>query len=465
MRSDNGRIVMVLVALSLLFLSLIGYLLCFPLVWSEEYTGSVYDPRTRAEEEQILRGSFYDRKGVRLAFSERDESHTQHRKYPFGNRYAHSIGYCSPVYGRSGLELAYNAELAGKDTLSTLFSPAEGEETYGADLYTTLDNRLQEKAEELLKNKEGAIVVLQPESGAVLAMVSAPSFSPLSADLEAAWGTLLEDDASPLLNRAAQGKYVPGSVFKIITLCGAIEGGMEGQMFEDTGVFSADGKEIRNAGEKIYGSISLKDAFARSANTVFADIAVRLGEENMQKLSRRFGLGEKLPMEIPTAESTGDTSFSDDAALASFGIGQDTLAVTPLYMAAVAGAVANDGVMMAPYITERVLWKGISLDDHSAKALYTVMENGTAQTVRSYMRAAVEYGTGVAANSACATVYGKTGTAENETDKTHAWFVGFAESENKEPIAFAILWAYSGKTGGEVCAPMAKALVDTWFTE
>ena len=465
MKSDNGRIVMVLVALSLLFLSLIGYLLCFPLVWSEDYTGSVYDPRTRAEEERILRGSFYDRKGVRLAFSERDESNRQYRKYPFGNRYAHVIGYCSPVYGRSGLELAYNAELAGKVAFSTLFSPTEGEEMHGADLYTTLDNRLQEKAEELLKNKEGAIVVLQPKSGAILAMVSAPSFSPLSSDLEATWGSLLEDDTAPLLSRATQGKYVPGSVFKIITLCGAIESGMEGQMFEDTGVFVADGKEMRNAGDKVYGSISLKDAFARSANTVFADIAVRLGEENMKKLSRRFGLGEKLPMEIPTAVSTADMAFSDKAALAAFGIGQETLAVTPLYMASVAGAVANDGVMMAPYITERVLWKGMALYDHNPKALYTVMEARTAQTVRAYMRAAVEYGTGVAANSAYGTVYGKTGTAENETDKTHAWFVGFAEGENKESIAFAILWAYAGKTGGEACAPMAKALADTWFTE
>ncbi|MBQ1947339.1 MAG: penicillin-binding protein 2 [Clostridia bacterium] len=465
MKSDNGRILHVLVALSLLFLSLIGYLLCFPLFWSGDYTDSVYDPRTRAEEERILRGSFYDRKGMRLAYSERAEDGTQVRKYPHGNSYAHVIGYCSPIYGRSGMELIYNAELAGKSFFSNPFSDADTEPMYGADVYTTLDHRLQEKAEMLLRGKEGAIVVIDPKSGAVRAMVSAPSFSPVSKDLEENWGTLCTDSTSPLLNRAVQGKYAPGSVFKIITLSGAIEGGMEGELFEDTGVYTANGKEIRNAGDKIYGTLTLKDAFARSANTVFADIAVRLGEDNMKKLSRRFGLDSDFPLEIPTAISSGGENLSDPASLAAFGIGQDTLSVTPLFLALVAGAVANDGVMMTPYITDQITVRGFSVMRHSAKAHQTVMKESTARTIREYMRAVVENGTGTSANSKHAVVYGKTGTAENETDKTHAWFVGFAEKENKESIAFAVLWAYSGKTGGDVCAPMAKELVDTWFLE
>ena len=465
-----NRMIYALVAVCILFFSLVAYLTYFELFKKNKIINNSYNRRQFEMEEKTLRGSILDRNGTVLAESEFSDE-KQVRKYPYGAVYSHVIGYSSRKYGRSLIESRYNDYLLGINESSAVFNLRDrlaGEAKEGNNIYLSIDHKLQALAHELMKNMQGAIVALNPKTGEVLAMVSKPDFDPNEQKLEENWKSMVESETAPFLSRATQGLFTPVSTFKVLTLTSALENGMENNIYNDSGSIVIDGKEISNYGGKAYGEIDLKTALAVSSNTVFASIGVELGEENLRNISERAGIGEKIPFDIPVGKSVFQYNEMSKTDLAAAGMGQGKILMTPLHMALISSAIANDGIMMKPSLVSRIeTHNGKVLKKHKPEELYRVMDHDTAAKINEMMQEVVNNGTGKNASIKGIKVAGKTGTAENELSsrqkgKEHAWFIGFAPADDPE-IAVAVILEYSGSTGGSAAAPIARELISAWL--
>jgi peptidoglycan glycosyltransferase len=266
MERQNKRIIHALIFVCLLFLSIVIYLTYFELFDKDKILSSSYNQRQWAQEDTTLRGRILDKNGVVLAYSTADgEEHK--RVYPFGSLYSQIVGYNSSSYGKSLLEARYNNDLLNKGEFAPIINLQQklaGEQTIGNDLYLTLDNKLQQKAEKLMGDRNGAVVVMQPKTGEILAMVSKPDFNPNSEKLADRWQDLIESEEHPFVPRAIQGLYVPGSTFKVLTAAAAVENGMGGRTFNDEGSIVIEGKTINNFENHAYGELDLKGALAVS---------------------------------------------------------------------------------------------------------------------------------------------------------------------------------------------------------
>ena len=264
----NRRIIYTMVFVSMLFLSLIGYLTYFTLFPNAIIAHHRLDKRQWMYEASTLRGIIYDRNDTVLAYTDPEDK--QLRIYPHGALYAHVIGYSSIIYGKSQLEAAYNDYLVGRDNFTTALG-ISGAAEYGFNLTLTLDHELQQVASDNLKGN-GAAVALNPKTGEILAMVSKPDFNPNESELTALWGELAESQDAPLFPRATNGLYPPGSTFKIVTSAAIIEQGLDGRIFEDTGTVTIDGKNFKNYSNTKMGNIDLSRAFELSSNVVFCTL-------------------------------------------------------------------------------------------------------------------------------------------------------------------------------------------------
>lgn len=269
MKQEIRRIILVLVGLCLAFLSLIVYISYFQVFKASAIKKNSYNKRLWINEEAILRGSFLDRNGKTLVYSEKkDETYVRH--YLYGRLYSHIIGYSYREYGKSGLELQYNnsllntSENAAINELKNLVSPT----TEGNNIKLTIDHDLQSKARELLRGKKGSIVAMNPNNGEIYAMVSLPDFDVNS--LKEDWKTITEDPNSPLVNRATQGLYAPGSVFKVVTAAAFLEKENLDTAYECTGSVNVGGYEFSDYNNKAHGKLDLKGALVSSCNTYFA---------------------------------------------------------------------------------------------------------------------------------------------------------------------------------------------------
>lgn len=457
----NKKIIIVLSVILLLFLTLAVYLTYFGVFKADELEKSVYNQRLYENEDKVRRGTVLDKNGTVLAKSEMTDEGRK-RVYPYGRLYTHVIGYSSKVYGRSKLELAYNDYLAGTNELGqalNLASVMSGDEKSGFDITLTVDNALQQYAYELLGGKNGSIILMDTASGAVLAMASTPSFDPSEESLEKNWEELAESDNAPFVARATNGLYAPGSTWKTLTAVAAIEAGLENNEYEDEGKTVIGGREYVNSGGKAYGTVDLVGAFKYSSNVVFARLGTELGKSGLS-VYERFLLGKDIDFDLPTAKSTlsdkpsqmGETDFASTA------IGQGKLAVTPLYMTMVASVFANGGEMVEPYIVQSIDKGSVNAFTAKKKILATPVSYSVAEKVKEMMRACVTEGTGGQANVSGLKVYGKTGTAENETDKTHDWFIGFAENDYGEGVTVCVMLEYNGQ-GSSVSAKIAGRLL------
>lgn len=466
MEKQNKRIVSVLVLICLLFLSIVIYLTYFEVFVKDKILTSSYNRRQWVQEDTTLRGSILDKNGVVLANSTTDGK-KQERIYPFGSMYSQIIGYNSRSYGKSLLEAQYNNDLLNIREFAPVLDLKDkltGAQPTGNNLYLTLDHKLQLKAEQLIGDRNGAVVVMRPQTGEILAMVSKPDFDPNSASLAQHWQELVESTAHPFLPRATQGLYVPGSTFKVLTAASAVENGMEGRTFDDSGSITINGKTINNFGGHPYGTMDLKSALAVSSNVAFAQLGVDLGEKNIKDITSRAGMNKEIPFDLPVSTSRFPYKNMSKTDLAAVGMGQGKLQVTPLHMAMIASAIANNGIMMKPYLVDRV----VSASNNTLKTTKPVifsqlMAPETAAKVRSMMQSVVETGTGQSAAIPGIKVAGKTGTAENElsgkqNNKEHAWFISFAPADNPQ-VAVAVVLEYSGSTGGEAAAPIARELM------
>lgn len=441
-----------------LFALLVLYLCKFVLVDSQEIVANAYNPRMGVTDPTIKRGDVRDRKGERLAVSEQNDNASYVRKYPYGRAFAHVVGYISR--GKAGAEAKYNFELEtlSYEILQRAGSLAGGE-IRADNAVLTLDAALQDYAHDRLGDRKGAVVVMEPSTGKILCMVSHPSYDPNSIANDWEW---LKDDTenSPLLNRAAQGLYPPGSIFKIVTAAAMIENGTEYRDF----VYTCRGEEtfgdnrIRCYDGKAHGEMNLEGAFTQSCNTYFATVAIKMGSAALQAAAERVGFNEAYP--FPLANSVSSFVLSEastDSELIATAIGQGRTLTTPLHMAMVASAVGNGGVMMRPYILDH-----FENDNGKEKEKALPVLLGQAFTpeetalLTEMMLSVVESGTGRNVRIDGVKVAGKTGSAENGTGADHGWFVGFAPADNPT-VAVCVLLENGG--GSINALPLAKEIM------
>jgi penicillin-binding protein A len=391
------------------------------------------------------------------------------RLYPQGDLAAQTIGYTSQG-AKTGLERTYDRYLSGSFGTQPLLQRLNLSEKEGANVHIGLDTRVQAVAQEQLAGGAGAAVALDPRTGRVIAMASSPTF-----DLQLAVDDFdaIPQEGGPLLNRTVQGLYAPGSSFKTVTASEALESGMYTPESEFPGgsEYDTPGGPIRNFGGASFGPHTLTTALTFSINTTFAQIGDALGPERMGEIMTAYGFGERPPVDLPDVAVSGrragdrvlpnDDPDEDTARLA---IGQERLAVTPVQMAMVAGAIANGGTAMAPRLMTRIVDRGGSLVQRGEpEELGQVMSPSNAAELASMMEDVVREGTGTRAalSGVGVTVAGKTGTAESDDpSRNQAWFIGFAPAEDPQ-VAVAVVIENTPSTGGEAAAPVAAAVMDS----
>ncbi|HEX9888356.1 MAG TPA: penicillin-binding transpeptidase domain-containing protein, partial [Nitriliruptorales bacterium] len=394
--------------------------------------------------------------------------------------YAHLTGYYSVVLQRSGLEQAMNDQLTGtpSEVLAQNLAELIGDRNaIGNTVKLTIDAGVQREAARALGDRTGAVVALDPRTGAVLASYSNPSYDPnlvTSHDRNAIlenWAVLRDDPTRPLLDRVTRETYPPGSTFKLIVAAAALQRGIAPETaFPDEPEYDVPqtDADIANfaTGRPCAGggTITLADALRVSCNTVFARLGVELGSEALVDAAEHFGFNREIPYDLPVVRS-GIPKELDVPATAQSAIGQRDVRATPLQMAMVAATIANDGVLMRPYVVGEVLdptgrrlrgpesgpWRDRL---RSSQAL----EPRIAQTLTNLMVSVVETGTGTRAQIPGVRVGGKTGTAQVPGATPTVWFVGFVEDQ----IAIAVVLPDAGvdATGGAAAAPIARAVME-----
>ena len=396
------------------------------------------------------------------------------RTYPGGPMYADLTGYYSLTIGATGLEQAENSILSGdSDKLFTkrLSDYLTGRTPQGGAVVLTINPKAQQVAYNALAGKRGAVVALDPRTGAVLAMVSTPSYdpNPLSShhpsQIQQAFDRLRNDPASPLLNRAIRQAYPPGSTFKIITTAAALSSGRYTPSSTipapNALTFNDSNKKLHNfQGETCSGGghMTLADALRISCNTAYGALGIALGSDALKRQAEAFGFGRSIDIPLPVAASQFPPQ-QGQALTALSAIGQASDAVTPLQMAMVAAAVGNGGELMQPYLVaqERAPDSSVIMQAHPQSMGRAVSQQVAAQ-LTGLMQGVVNNGTGTAAQIPGIAVAGKTGTAENVPGKpTHAWFICFAPAQNPQ-VAVAVL-VENGGIGGQAAAPIAKQVM------
>ena len=430
--------------------------------------GSVYsdDPRNvRAAPEGDARGIITTTDGVVVA-----EDTPDGRSYPLGGDYLHLVGYAGPS-GATGLESTRRADLQPLDdgSITAWLIGVFGGSLEPPELRMTVVDVLQQAALDGLEGRSGAVVAIDPGTGAVLAYASTPTED--ANDLADGSISVEEFSTDPAsLDRAAFRLLPSGSTFKTLVAAAALEAGMTPEtVFEDMAEYLAPGagQPIGNAGGGSCAAgdeITLREALVVSCNTVFAPLAVELGGAAVVDIAERAGFNAVIPFELGAAISSIPSAVAleaDPAALAQTGLGERDIRVTPLHMALIAAAIGNDGVMMRPFVVDAVLTRdGSTLAASTARQMGRILSPEIADELTSMMVDVVAEGTGRAALRDDVAVAGKTGTAEG-AGGPHAWFIAFAPADDPT-IAIAVL-VEGGGSGGSVAAPIAAQVLEAWF--
>lgn len=451
-----------------LFLLLAGYLVYLNTAKRQELKTNVNNTKQDKRSDRVIRGSILTEDGTVLAVTNTDESGWENRYYPYENVFAHVVGYSGS--GKSGLEAESNNDLltSHSSLLNQIRSENGNEKLRGDNVIVTLNVSLQRAAWDALGSYRGAVVVLEPDSGKILAMVSKPDFNPNTISQD--WESLVMDDTdSVLLNRAVQGLYPPGSTFKILTALAYIRehpDSYQNFYFDCTGVLSKDEVTITCYNNSVHGQEDLKGAFAHSCNTAFANIGLGLDLGAFRRLTEKFLFNSPLPTSLQHAKSV----FELDRG-ASYGeimttsIGQGDTLVTPLHMALITASVANGGILMKPYCVARVETADGSVVSETHPSIYEkLMSVEEAEILTGFMKETVNTGTAVELSYSGYTAAGKTGSAEYETSDgtgTHSWFVGFSNVDDPDIVVAVI--AEDGGTGSQTAVPIARKIFDAYY--
>jgi penicillin-binding protein A len=443
---------------------------------------SPLNARAVLQQQRIERGSILAANGAVLARSvraagSRGSETTFERSYPMASQFAHAVGYSYIDLGRTGLESSRNDVLNGqRETgLQKILDQLQGAKPRGDEVITTLQPTAQHVANAALAEHEGAVVALDPRTGAVLVMASSPSYDPNALRSTRAYRRLASSAGGrPLVNRSTQFGYAPGSTFKVVTATAAID---TGEFTPESTVSGRDnvpvsGVPLQNDNNESFGAITLTEALAKSVNTVWAQVAERLGKPTMARYMARFGFNHKPQLDYPADEmsSSGEyerarliSPLSPAVDVGRMGIGQDKLEVVPLQMAEVAAAVANRGRLMTPHLTDRIVnADGRTVQRVSPSVQSVAMKPSTAAAVTRMMEAVVNEGTGTSAQIPGVQVAGKTGTAETQigTAINNVWFIAFAPASSPR-VAVAVTLRGVPGFGGAFAAPVAKQVIES----
>ena len=452
----------------------------------------VQDPRKIPEQLRIRRGAIYAGDRVIAASEVITPSTYAHRLYPEPN-ISYLAGYYNPtVYGAAGLEASFDNYLSGKQVFDPLLEQQRlllNRPPVGSDLYLTIDPELQDFAQQQLGERKGAVVLLDAQTGAILAMASWPhidpqqlSFNPYAEDWGAEnrrvidyYNAVVSDENVPLIMRATQGLYPPGSTFKTVSAGAALDTGIAkpDSVYTDTngtiqvepgGYVHRDCSTCRprNHGPRF----TLTEGYKWSLNVVFAELAMRLGPQRTEEYARRFGFGTRYDLGVPVEASTivSDTADLERSRnlLAATAYGQGEVLATPLQMALVAATVAHGGEVPAPHLASAVRnpESGGTVWQFQPHNLGRAISPETGVEIRNMMIESVRTGWANGAAIQGATVGGKTGTAETGRGTPHSWFIGFAGRDPNVPQYAVAVVVEEGGEGTRVSLPIAKAMLE-----
>ncbi|MTD45526.1 penicillin-binding protein 2 [Conexibacter sp. W3-3-2] len=473
----NAPIARLYVVFLLLFALLIAFTSRWTVFEAQQLDDNALNRRGVFEEQRIKRGLIRAADGTVLARSVSAQDDTYRRSYPEGGLFSHALGYSYTTLGRAGLERSRNDALSGKrGELGSVVDRVIGRTPVGENVLTTLDPEAQRVALNALNGRKGSVVAIEPETGAVKVMASFPGFDPRDLRSAETFSRLANDeDNSPLLNRATQAGYPPGSTFKVVTAAAALD---SGEFTPESTLDGNSGKEIsgvplNNSGGASFGRITLTTALTNSVNTVWAEVAERLGKDTMRTYMRRFGFDKDPPLDYPDGQMLPSGSYRDGKVIPAtsrfidvgrMAIGQNLLRVTPLQMAMVAAAVANRGRLMRPHLTDRIVDEdGRTVERIEPEEQSRVMSEGSADKLIAMMTNVVREGTGTAAALSGIDVAGKTGTAEKDVQRNinQPWFIGFAPARNPKIAVAVTIESVVGGQGGVVAAPIAKQVMES----
>ncbi|HTR75648.1 MAG TPA: penicillin-binding transpeptidase domain-containing protein [Solirubrobacterales bacterium] len=478
----NRQIIKLFAFIVVLFAVLVGFTSWWSVFDAKGLKESKYNQRPLLEQQQVPRGRILAADGTVIAksYSKGHGSSKRYiRHYPLGKLFGHPIGYSFVKYGQSEFEKYHNEELTGEESeFGSIFDQLTGKKQEGEQIVTNLDVHAQEVAlGDLEAAGYGAVVAIEPSTGAVKVLTSNAPYNPNRVPDE--YSKLsTEEVRTPLFNRATQGQFPPGSTFKVVTAAAGLESGVitPETTIDAPGSIIDEGHELANDYDQDWGEISLDTALTNSVNTWFGQLGQKVGQDRLFTTMEKFGFGSLPPIDLPEDEIEPSGVFNegelltrhDPVDLARVAIGQERLLVTPLQNAMVAAAVANGGKLMKPQIWNRVVNADGSVTKRMSPDVYSEpITAKTAEELTTAMEGVVREGTGTKAAISGVPVAGKTGTAETPYNKecgggeqeNQAWFIGFAPA-NEPKIAIAATVSCTEQFGGDVAAPIFRDVAE-----
>jgi len=479
----NARIIKLFAFIGVTFAVLVGFTSYWTVFDANNLKNERVNKRPLFEAQKIKRGRILASDGTVIARSVAKGSGPSLRyvrRYPEGGTYGHPIGYSFVEYGNSEFEAYHNSELIGDENeFSSIFDELRGKDPEGDDVFTSIDPNAQATAFSLLGDQPGAVVAIEPSTGAIKAMVSVPPFDPNSVPTD--FSALNQDPGAPMVNRVTQGQYPPGSTFKLVTATAALDSGAitPDDTINAPGSIQIQGHPLANDFDQDFGDINVTTALTNSVNTYFAQLGEKIGTGTLEEYMDRFGFNQKPQLDLPDGQMSlsgvfdnGTLLTGDDAIdVGRLAIGQERLLATPIQMAEVAAAIANDGDLMRPQIWSEVRDPdGRTVKKMDPEKQSDVMSEQTAEELTSAMKDVVNEGTGTAAALSGVDVAGKTGTAEiPDVERCNglpnqAWFIGFAPADDPQIAVAATVECTEGQ-GGTVAAPIAAGVMQTLLGE
>lgn len=467
---DNTREIMgVMLFFVGVFLVMLVYLGYFVATNEQELINNSYNSRQELLLSQNYRGTIYSADGEVLAETVFDSEGNEYRNYPYANLFSHVVGFSTN--GRTGIEAYSNYYLINSNIsmAQKVANTTAGVKNPGNNVFTTLDVDIQQAAYKALGIYSGAIIVTECSTGRVLAMVSKPDFDPNQ--IVEIWSDLQEDtESSVLLNRATQGLYPPGSTFKIVTALEYIRENpdtYDKYSYTCNGYYKLGSDKISCYHGSVHNKVDLTKSFAKSCNSSFVNIGMSLDREKFADTLETLLFNQELPWDyIYSKSSTPVDENISDSEMLQVSIGQGKVQITPLHLNMITAAIANDGVLMKPYLVDRIEdAEGNTVRTYKPTEYATLMTEEESAILREMMVEVVENGTATRIQGYGYTVGGKTGSAEynSSTSDSHAWFTGYAPAEDPE-IAVTVIIEGAG-SGGDYAVPMARRVFDAYFAE
>ncbi len=450
-----------------IFVAMTGYFVYEVQLGARAVVNDSHNTRKKDLAKQVIRGTIYAADGTVLAEEALDAEHNEIRNYPYRELFAHVVGFSQ--VGTTGVENAADIDLltSNAPVSERLQKEMAGVRNTGDRIYTSLRPDLQMAAYQALGTYKGAAIVMEAKTGRILAMVSKPDFDPNTVSEN--WAEISEDEEeSPLVNRATQGLYPPGSVFKIVTLLEYMRehtGDYENYSYDCAGKIVVDDSKVECYHGSVHGHVDLLKSFAESCNSSFTNIGLSLDIPKLTDTTDRFLFGRVLPTDLAYSRSKFSlNSTSSTKEIMQTSIGQGATLVTPLHIALITQAIANDGVMMrAQEIVKKTNYQGTLIKEYKPEEYKKIMTADEAAELNRYMQQVCTTGTGKKFKGLPYAVAGKTGSAEFGKIKgmSHSWFTGFSDPDDPDIVVTVIM--ENGGSGSESAVPAAKYIFDTYY--